>query len=774
MDGNVSFNSHPEKKLKDHLSNVANLMCKVHKNKKIMLSSLMNNFLKVVGLSHDFGKYTNYFQKYLNCKKKDTRNLYYHGFISALFSAWRTKTILGEEDNYWPVIAYFVIKHHHGNLTNFKNDFDDSVDNFNILKEQLKDLSNHKDVIQKEYGFEIDEFLKNYISVWKYLKRKEFCLKECETNERRFDIYFQILYVYSLLIYSDKTDVVIGKTENIFFPDNIYKFIDNYKEKKFKGSEKIDLNKLREDVYNVSLKNIINHYNKTNIFSLNLPTGAGKTLTVLNLAFNLLKKDKNLKKVIYALPFTSIVDQTEKVVRDIFETNKTNSDDYLIVHHHLAEIKIKNDESYIDGDKAEFLIENWDKPLVLTTFWQLFNSIITNKNSRLRKFHNIANSIIILDEIQSIPYKYWDLINRVFKKLTELFNCKIIFLTATMPLIFEEEKKEIVPVIPSDKRQEYFSKFSRYKINIINNLNDITIDKLYNIAKNDIENNNDKSFLFVFNTIKTSIMFFNKLKEDFFNKELIYLSSNVLPFERKKRIFKIRENPREKIIVSTQVVEAGVDIDLDIVYRDFSPLDSIIQSAGRCNRNDKKRKGTVNIFKLRNEQNKYDCIYIYSGLLLDVTNAIFNDKDIINEGDVLPLIDEYYRLIKKHSSKDTSREIIDAINELQYENVEEKFKLIEEKPSFLMFIEIDERAKELLSHFRELINIKDRFERKNEFLKMKSEFYQYVLSVKLSNQSKSYYNSFEEIENLKIVSDELVESVYDFETGLKMEWSIFL
>jgi CRISPR-associated endonuclease/helicase Cas3 len=269
-------------------------------------------------------------------------------------------------------------------------------------------------------------------------------------------------------------------------------------------------------------------------------------------------------------------------------------------------------------------------------------------------------------------------------------------------------------------------------------------------------------------------MFFNKLKEDFFNKELIYLSSNVLPFERKKRIFKIRENPREKIIVSTQVVEAGVDIDLDIVYRDFSPLDSIIQSAGRCNRNDKKRKGTVNIFKLRNEQNKYDCIYIYSGLLLDVTNAIFNDKDIINEGDVLPLIDEYYRLIKKHSSKDTSREIIDAINELQYENVEEKFKLIEEKPSFLMFIEIDERAKELLSHFRELINIKDRFERKNEFLKMKSEFYQYVLSVKLSNQSKSYYNSFEEIENLKIVSDELVESVYDFETGLKMEWSIFL
>ena len=85
MDGNVSFNSHPEKKLKDHLSNVANLMCKVHKNKKIMLSSLMNNFLKVVGLSHDFGKYTNYFQKYLNCKKRYKESILSRFYLSIIF-----------------------------------------------------------------------------------------------------------------------------------------------------------------------------------------------------------------------------------------------------------------------------------------------------------------------------------------------------------------------------------------------------------------------------------------------------------------------------------------------------------------------------------------------------------------------------------------------------------------------------------------------------------------------------------------------------------------
>ncbi len=767
--------SHRNKNLITHLTNVKKIGFHFFGNKDKVVFGLPDNLEKVLEIAlfyHDFGKSTKFFQDYLkasinNEKYEGNSELAQHALISACLAAYKISNTLEKIDNtiLFSFLAFLAIRKHHGNFEN--------LDEMLVISEaKWRSLEKQWNNVLEEFKKEIDnisfEDVKDFIEDLDLLWDKD-------SEIGKIDNYFLLNFLFSILIYSDKTEVVLGpKIDTVKLPDKIFNSVNNYKNQIFKNSEKTELNRLREDAYNISLVNLLKQHKNGNIFSLNLPTGSGKTLTVLNLAFNLLKNDKSLQRIIYALPFTSIVDQTEKVAKDIFNKNGLNSDDYLIVHHHLAEAKIKLDENYIEGDKAEFLIENWDKPFVLTTFWQLFNSIITNKNSQLRKFHNLANSIIILDEVQTIPYKYWILTNEVLKKMCEMFNIKIIFLTATMPLIFSEEKNEIIPLIPKDKRSEYFSKFSRYRIKIVNHLNEINIDELFEIAKKDIKKNINKSFIFVFNTINTSIEFYKKIKSEFSDKEPIYLSSNILPIERQKRIAEIKNNSKGKIIVSTQVIEAGVDIDLDIVYRDFAPLDSIIQSSGRCNRNNKKEMGVVKVFKLKNKHGKCDYNYIYCGLSVDATNLVLKNKDKIYENKVLELINEYYCKIKGNSTTNPSNEILSAMKNLNYEDVNNKFKLIDEIPSFSMFFEIDKRAKELLKLFKEIMNINDRFERKSEFLKIKSDFYRYVLSVKISEKSQSYYSSFETIGDLRIVPKDLLESVYDSDTGLKYEWSIFL
>lgn len=341
-----------------------------------------------------------------------------------------------------------------------------------------------------------------------------------------------------------------------------------------------------------------------------------------------------------------------------------------------------------------------------------------------------------------------------------------------MPLIFDKDK--LYPLIPDNARNEFFSAFSRYKILPLNDLQNLTTCELIERASYDIKQNIDKSFLFVFNTIKSSIRFYRPLKERFPQKEFIYLSSNILPVDRKERIKQIRENSEGKIVISTQVIEAGVDIDMDIVYRDFAPLDSIIQTAGRCNRNNKKDTGTVKLFKLKNEKDKYDYSYIYKGLPLEATNTLFQDKKEIEEKDMLQLIDEYFHIIKSKKSDNESASIINAMKQLNYEDISREFKLIDEIPSFSMFFEINDAASNLLAKFCEIAKIDDRFKRKNEFLKIKSQFYQYVLSVKLTNDTKSYYLDLEEIGGIKIVRKDLIESIYDKETGLIKELSVFI
>ena len=287
--------------------------------------------------------------------------------------------------------------------------------------------------------------------------------------------------------------------------------------------------------------------------------------------------------------------------------------------------------------------------------------------------------------------------------------------------------------------------------------------------KKDILQNLDKNFLIVANTISSSKNIYNYIKSelmDITNSRFYYLSTNIIPKERLKRIKEIKKNKEDReIIVSTQLIEAGVDIDVDTVYRDFAPLDSINQIAGRCNREFKDIKGEVRIVTLtEKEGGKKYCGYIYENFILEKTKQVFEEmglQDPIKELKLLELNNSYFGKVNEGMSNDESKKVLNDVKELKFENLLE-FKLIEKEPYKVdVFVELDENAIRLRKQYESLGEIKDSIKRRNEWLRIKNEFYNYIISV----DAKKLRINKEGALDTPIIF--LPKGNYDLETGFK-------
>ncbi|MDI6730323.1 MAG: CRISPR-associated helicase Cas3', partial [Candidatus Altarchaeum sp.] len=800
--------SHPDKSLFNHIENVGNL------SKKILESKILNldNFIDaetlkdisyLIGITHDFGKATKFFQEYIKeydeKKKGKLKNKpeTHHAFLSSLFTYYVVKEYVSRKNlvekefyKYFPIISFFVVKKHHGNLNNNASDetyycpVDDNDENFKIIKKQIDAINfNELNAIYKKlcfsYEINISDFKDNYNKIVDEINTKQKRLIRKLDDENTLFYYFTTLLLYSVLLDADKTDAGNLKfIERRNIPTDV---VDNYKNLKFRKSKnKID--EIRENIYNEVVSSV-NELNLANdkILSLNVPTGTGKILTSLSFALKLRERLRTEKRftprIIYSLPFLSIIDQNSDVFNDVLDNPTT---DILLKHHHLSDIiyKIKNhnssnsnkntnkfsDITHKTGNEFEeielenefenvelekdigkslLLIEGWNSEVIVTTFMQFFHSFITNINRAIRKFHNISNSIVILDEVQTIPHKYWLLLKEAIKFFAEYFNTYFIFVTATEPLIFDEREKEIKSLIKN--KEKYFKNFDR--VDLIPNLTPLDIEKFKEELKKDIFQNPDKDFLVVMNTIDSSKKIYNFIKSELDtdkNTKIYYLSTSIVPTERLKRIKEIKEKTKErKIIISTQLIEAGVDIDVDVVYRDFAPFDSINQIAGRCNRNFRNfgdKKGQVKIFVLtEKEKTKKYCSYIYDSFITTKTNEVFKKNEIqvtnepkpITEPKFLELNNSYFEKVKSGMSDDESNKILKSIKKLNFEEIS-KFKLIEEDHYKVdVFVEVDDKAKEVIQKYNDIRN-NDKlkgFEKKNEFLKIKKDFYDYIISV---------------------------------------------
>ncbi|RKD25343.1 CRISPR-associated endonuclease/helicase Cas3 [Caminicella sporogenes DSM 14501] len=708
--------SHPETLLVDHLEKVYNYGMEILKENKLFLED--RDFLKIILIGHDLGKATSYFQDYI--KKIESHGfIKNHGFLSALF----TYVILQKKfDKDKALKGFLIVKRHHGNIQNMYDELSmkkiEVESQIEILDKQLKtiDFKELNSILEK---FNLpcvksEEIKDIFIELFDEMEAVIYYEDDMLLN---IEEYFKLKYFYSILIYSDKFSVIFDKKREKNKEIKIEK-LEEFIEKLPKCKNIIN-DKRNEAKINVESK--IENLNKK-IFTLTLPTGMGKTLNSLNFALKLrekLYKEKGIHyNIIYTFPFTSIIDQTYEIFQKIFG-NRTSD---VLKHHYLSKVEYKDSEDYFETEKSKFLIETWDSKIVVIIFIKLLNCIFSNKNSELLKFNKLANSIVILDEVQNIPYKYWKLIRHSFKVLSNLLNTYFILMTATQPLIFKGDVELV------ENTREYFKIFKRTKLNI--DLKERSIDEFIEEIESIIKRAN--KIMIVLNTVKSAQEVYKQIK-DITDKKVVFLSASVIPKDRKERILEIKKLDKY-ILVSTQVVEAGVDIDNDVVIRDIGPWDSIVQCAGRCNRNNEKDIGNVYIYKLKGEKSVFANI-VYGRFLISKTEKILKDNSYIFESDYFDYSKYYFEEINKDKSDDYSNRIIEDINQLNFSEVDNQFKLIENNSLYIMpvFIEKDKEAAYIWTKYEELFDIKDRFKRMNKFLEIKEKFLSYVININIKD-----------------------------------------
>lgn len=809
--------SHPDKLLVKHLENVGRLSECIVNSKCIEHKEVLSKIAYLIGVSHDFAKATTFFQKGLDNRSERTEKAR-HGFLSSLLGYYLVKKYLlkinkQSDFQHFPAAVWIAIKRHHGNIQNVKWDalnseisaLDES--DKEIAQKQVEDIAeNNVDEVIRIYGkllidfdFSIQEFIeriRSWVEFAKDIKRdvRKVCIEKDIKN------FFDVLFFYSVLLDADKLDASETKIPSRI--EDVRKvMVDNYKKSKFSVSRS-SIDKVREDAYK-EVNNFVEKLDLRNdrILAINLPTGMGKTLTGLSFSLGLRERIEGelsfTPKIIYCLPFLSIIDQNSEVIEEVLKIGGKHNQipsNLFLKHHHLADIIYKEEKDgevdpIKDLNKSLLLVEGWNSEIVITTFVQFFHSLITNRNRAARKFHNILNSIIILDEIQSIPHKYWLLIKESLNHLAEEFNCWVILMTATQPLIFEEEKE--IKHLARDK-EKYFQVFDRvefdFDLDRDKKFNEIEFDSFKSKILDEITKNNDMNLMVVLNTISSCKELYEYLKEKlsekyevnseesldedgiciFSDMDLINLSTSILPSFRLKRIRRIKDRQKRKVVITTQLIEAGVDISVDVIYRDMAPLDCIIQSAGRCNRNNQERKGKIHVIVLKDKNGRKFWSYIYDKILIDATQELIKyfGKTVSEKDFVAKATKKYYNLIKVRASVDTSKNLLEDIRKLNFADITE-FRLIEEKvPSVSIFIEIDEGAEKIREEAKRIFSLQKGFKRREKLLEIRREINKNTISVRYSGKTENIESlpSFEG-EFFRYVPKRELDSWYKLDTG---------
>ncbi len=575
---------------------IDSLLKSISRNNFFLLKKMFYNAVYL----HDLGKTNPSFQrnKMDNTLFDETTRSSNHSLPSAkkyikLFEAEIEDENIEDDEEFYSLIyvlysfAYQISKHH-GRLSSFE-DF--------IIKRHNENLNNASDSLKK---LKIPEF--EFYILTKLLFSLLVSSDYYATSEYMADL---ITTDFGLLPTS-QIDLLIKQFESF----NIVKKIRLFEKEKLK-LEGNDINRLRSEMFLESEKNLKQNFNE-NIFYLEAPTGSGKTLTSINLGLHFLKNDNDLNKFFYIFPFNTLVEQTKKTFDNIFKT---------------VNIEVVNSITPISGDNnnQEDKETSYDKsyinrlffhnPIILTTHISLFNILFGTSKDDNYPLWQLANSVVIIDEIQSYNNNLWWYMIEFFQKYAKFLNIKIIIMSATLPKLDKllEKPSGFVDLI---KNRDYFfeNRLFKERVNVDFSLldsenfqksdefRDERIEKILSVFNE--EKNFYNKFLFEFIKKDTAREFYNILKNSAKEFDVYELTGDDNKAYRESVISKAKEN-NKIIIVATQVIEAGVDIDMDIGFKDISTLDSEEQFMGRVNRNCKKKNSKVYFFYLDDEQKIY-------------------------------------------------------------------------------------------------------------------------------------------------------------------------
>lgn len=315
------------------------------------------------------------------------------------------------------------------------------------------------------------------------------------------------------------------------------------------------------------------------VFSLSVPTGGGKTLASLRFALNHASKHR-MRRIIYVIPYTTIIEQNAEVVRGILEDE--NHRGLVLEYHSGIDVNDSDDSDYAWSEASD----NWDSPIIFTTMVQFLETLFSAGTKRIRRMHNLADSVLIFDEIQTIPVKTVYMFNEALNFLTGICGCSAVLCTATQPLLDHgldynaPEGKEIIDDVSGLSRV-----LRRTEIHVAGCRYTHSTAELCNLAIKEMEDVN--SLLIVVNTKRMARNIHEILSSSLHGAEVFHLSTDMCPVHRKEVLSRIKFclGNKRVVCVSTQLIEAGVDVDFDSVIRCMAGLDSIVQAAGRCNRN---------------------------------------------------------------------------------------------------------------------------------------------------------------------------------------------
>lgn len=474
------------------------------------------------------------------------------------------------------------------------------------------------------------------------------------------------------------------------------------------------------------------------LWTLTAPTGAGKTLAVLDAALAARQQQElatgYAPRLIYCLPFTSVIDQNYEVFAQVLATaGKRDREDLLLKHHHLVEGLFRTDDSEHQPDGAgQLLTETWQSELVVTTFYQLLHSLLSARNADLKRAAQLSGAIVLMDEVQAVPLRYWQGLRHLFQAAAAALGTRFVLLTATRPLIFRpEDAAELLP-----DHREHFAALSRVRLHC-HHRHPLTLKELAERIIGD-QRRSREPVLIVLNRRAAVRELYERLRDGLPDRPLVALSTNLTPKDRRTRIRLVQRllrNARPLILVSTQLVEAGVDISFPVVHRDLAPLDSIVQSAGRCNRHDRAgTPGAVHLWQLYNPRDDGSMgakhwQRVYDSPLINVTEEILGAKETWEEREFLDLSLAYFQGCWQRMQQE---KIDEWLRDGDFEQIAHDFRLVPEgPPRRTLFVSAKAADERLWQAYREIQDDPDLspLEGDHRFRRMRRPFYERVIQV---------------------------------------------
>lgn len=695
MDIDNGFFSHPDKNYNDHIRRIA--------------QSFDDENHKVVASYHDLGKLSQAFQTYITLQKEPNESI--ETFEKRRNRLKTTHTLesaylyfCNSEDRDYNFLAnFFAILRHHSDLPNIVqmiNDYLAVLDNYiNDRLVAIKDISTKSNI---DFNDDIDEFMDFFDDL------------SDQTNYQNLNTFFLFKQRYSRLILADKFEAIFSKSyQNIpyFSDEQVDKHLANIQallDKKQKTNPNEYRTKTREAIFQ-------NFNDDANIYLIKAPTGVGKTIIALELAFKITKTHPK-RRIITAIPFTSIIDQTHMVYEELLK------EESVLKYHHLTKYKNDDNDEKEQFSQKVFLADIWHEHFIVTTFNQLIYTLFSNHNRDNVRLETLRDSVIIVDEVQNIPRVLLKHISRIFEMFANRYNIHFIIMSATMPKF-----ENILPGANFLSQDWFYSKkTSRYRL-----CYDATIKDFDSLA-NHINAHDNQSVLCVVNTIEKAKTLYKAIDRE----DKYLLTTHQIPLHRKEIIDEIKRALASKKtvkLISTQLIEAGVDLDFDVGYREFAPFGSIIQMAGRVNREGNKVISDVILFDFLELEKSNEKLKKLPYHAIDLQENDIKKKlqFPLEEIALLSEMESYFEVVQKQTSV---IELEKYMKNLEFATLFTKFNenFMPRQPwKVSLFIEQEQNQFKKFVQNRQgiLDNAQDQFEARDKIKELEKDLELYAISV---------------------------------------------